>query len=288
MTQGKKKSVLLRMIQRVEGEIAKLVKEEKALQARWEKGYARFKSAAEEQGGLKSLVTKKAESLRKVIMTWSGADLALMTKKQAVEDAKRSKELELESLKKDIAIMASEMANSDRELDDIVTRVFGLNDTVVEALEQREKYLSAHVFQRLVAPDGKKKTQVTFDSADRLRRVVVLVNHITRVQPDLAYQAQAKIQGFFDQFSTAAGMTDPKVKALYEITQAILVTSEKFKVGPDLYRFLQIEIDEGVFPDLYAAQKLLRGSLRSEKTTSYVRLYERTGLDKQWKSLPLH
>jgi len=283
MTQNKKKGVLSRMIKRAEKELARLIKEEQALQASWEKGYARFKAAIGEFAGLKNVATKKAARLRKTISDWDGDELAVIAKKQAVANVRAAKEAELVDLQKQVEAMVSEIAGLNREIDMIVSRVFELNDAVVSAMEERQKYLSAHVYQRLVLSG--KKTQFAFDSSDGLRRVVVLMNHITLVQPDLAGQAQAKIQDFFAQFSTQAGISDPKVRALYDITQSILVSSEKFKVGPDLYKFLSIEIDEGVFPELYAAQKLLRSSLRSTTTTSYVRLYKRTSKDKKWESV---
>lgn len=284
MTKGKKKGVLGRMIKKAEKELDRFLKEERTLRARWNKGYARFKTAAEEFPGLKRFTTKKADQLRKILQGWDGESLTLDTKLGAVTLARLDKEAELADLKKQIEAMVDEIVGLNREIDIIVARVFELNDAVVSALEERQKYLSAHVYDRLVMSG--KKTQFALDSSDGLHRVVVLMNHITLVQPDLAGQAQAKIQDFFAQFSTQAGITDPRVKALYDITQAILVSSEKFKVGPDLYKFLSIEIDEGVFPELYVAQKLLRSSLRSATTTSYVRLYKRASKDKQWEPEP--
>jgi len=284
MTQNKKKGVLSRLIKKAEKQLARLLKEEKNLQSRWSKGYARFKAAIGEFATLKNVATKKAENLRTIISGWDGDELALNTKKDAVTKARVGKEAELADLKKQVEAMVDEIAGLNREIDMIVSRVFELNGAVVAASEERQKYLSSHVYERLVMSG--KKSQFAFDSSDGLRRVVVLMNHITLVQPDLAGQAQAKIQDFFAQFSTQAGITDPRVKALYDITQAILVSSEKFKVGPDLYKFLSIEIDEGVFPELYVAQKLLRSSLRSATTTSYVRLYKRASKDKQWEPEP--
>jgi len=53
------------------------------------------------------------------------------------------------------------------------------------------------------------------------------------------------------------------IQTLYELTQKILIEKVNFKVGPDLYRFLSLELEEEIFPELVAVQRLLLRSLRS-------------------------
>jgi hypothetical protein len=121
---------------------------------------------------------------------------------------------------------------------------------------------------------------VSFTSADGLQRVVAMVNTMTLVQGDLATRAKAEIAEFFGRFRNAP--MDANAKAMYELTRQLLVEKTNFKVGPDLYRFLGMELDSEIFPELARAQHLLRQSIRSEKTNSYIRLYERKSLRDNW------
>ena len=67
------------------------------------------------------------------------------------------------------------------------------------------------------------------------------------------------------------------------MTKKILVEKTRFKIGPDLYRFLSLELDKEIYPELRKAQELLKQSLRSQKTNSYIRLYQREGRTDQWE-----
>jgi hypothetical protein len=134
----------------------------------------------------------------------------------------------------------------------------------------------------LIDEKGKLRSQITFDSSDGLRRVVAMVNTMTIVRADLAAEAMANIQKFFDRVQQTAAM-DATTQALYELTKKLLVEKTSFKVGPDLYRFLAIEFDSATLPELALAQQLLRESIRSEKTTSYIRIFERDSHTDKWR-----
>jgi hypothetical protein len=75
---------------------------------------------------------------------------------------------------------------------------------------------------------------------------------------------------------------DPNTKILYDLTHQLLIEKTKFKVGPDLYRFLSMEIDQETLPELHEAQRLLRQSIRSEKTSSYIRIKQRESQNSNW------
>lgn len=65
-----------------------------------------------------------------------------------------------------------------------------------------------------------------------------------------------------------------------------MVEKTDFKVGTDLYRFIAMELDDEIFPALSRAQKLLRLSIGSEKTNSYIRIYGREDKNENWKVVP--
>lgn len=155
---------------------------------------------------------------------------------------------------------------------------------MVRAATDREECLKRHVFPRLLNENEKLSSQVSFTSSDGLRRVVAMVNTMTIVLGDLANKAQDEIQKFFDKFQKTE--MNPITQAMYELTKQILVEKTKFKVGPDLYRFLGMELDEDIFPELSLAQHYLRQSIRSEKTNSYIRLYERQSMSDKWEVVP--
>ena len=69
---------------------------------------------------------------------------------------------------------------------------------------------------------------------------------------------------------------------LYELTQGLLIDKSNFKTGPKFYQFISLKIDAEIFPELSKAQEYLRASIRSKKTNSYIRLYERENRNNKW------
>ncbi len=288
---GKSKTGFIeRAMAKVAKQIEKLIEEEGKMRMRWVKGYHRMQRAAQGLTKITRLKTKRAESFGKIVNSWMQESIGMTKARDAKRAQREAKEKELQELKLQLVKLQAEINRVTGETDEIVDQVFSLNDAVVAALESRQAYLSNHVFHRLIGDNGEMRSQITFDSKDGLRRVVVMVNHITKVQTDLANAAMLEIDKFFTRFGveTAEDRLEPEVQALYKLTREILISRQTFKVGRDLYRFLGIEIDEGIFPELYKAQMLLRRSLRSEKTNSYIRLSKRANMNDKWQALPLH
>lgn len=286
---GKKEAGLLeRAINRTKKALEALQEREKRAREKWTKRYRRFMKATQDMAGLKNVATKKAAGLRDIIMNWPDETERLTKERDAEREAIRQKEEELHRQETELAVLLERIRRESTHTDEIVDQVFALNDTVVQALVNRNDFLTAHVYKLLIDPDGKLRSQVTLTSSDGLRRVVALVSHITRIDSALAAEAQAEVQKFFDRFSADAGeKKDDTVRALIDILEHILIERVSFRVGSDLYRFLGIEIDERVFPELKRAQHLLGHSLRSEKTSSYVKLYSRSATDKPWVEVKL-
>ena len=112
-----------------------------------------------------------------------------------------------------------------------------------------------------------------------------MVNTMTIIRGDFAAEAKQQIQDFFARFQKPAKI-DQSVEALYELTRQLLIEKTDFKVGPDLYRFLAMELENEIFPELARAQTLLRQSIRSERTNSYIRIYERKSRTNNWEVVP--
>lgn len=282
------KKRLEKEIKRVEKELARHIDRESKSRAKWTKRYHRFLKASEQLADLVNTGTKKAQKLKGIIKAWK-TETEFLTKDRDAHRANiQESKAKLADLNTRLAVLLARLEDSDRRTNEIVDQVFALNDAVVSAFRARNDYLSSNVYDMLIKPDGTLHRQVTITSTDGLRRVVALVNSITRVDTALANEAKCYIDQFFERFSEKNAVeVDDTVKALIEILQNILIEHVSFKVGPDLYRFISISIDGEAFPELKSAQHLLRHSLRSEKTNSYIRLYQRNSRTDNWCEVKL-
>ena len=288
MTPLQLRKKLEQAIKVTERTLKKLRDQEAKSRAKWTKRYQRFITSAETLAGLKNTATKKAERLKDIITSWKTETVDLTKDRDAARAKIAEAEAQLQAQRTDLAVLLERLENSDKRTDDIVDQVFALNNAVVSAFLARNDFLSANVYDMLTNADGSLRSQVTLTSTDGLRRVVALVNHITRIDTTLASDAKEQINVFFDRFAkTRSENEDDRARALIEILENILVERVSFKVGPDLYRFISITIDGDVFPELKRAQHLLRHSLRSEKTSSYIRLYQRQSLSDKWTEVKL-
>ncbi len=284
----KEAGLLERAINRTKKTLGALQEHEKRAREKWTKRYHRFMKATQDLAGLKNVATKKAARIREIILEWPEETVRLTNERDAEREAIRRTEEELHHQETELAVLLERLRRENARTDEIVHQVFSLNETVVQALANRNEFLTANVYQLLVDPDGKLRSQVTLTSSDGLRRVVALVSHITRIDSALAAEAKEEMDKFFARFAKDTGEArDEQVSELIEILEHVLVERVSFKVGSDLYRFLSIAINERVFPELKRAQYLLGHSLRSEKTTSYVRLYSRGATDKPWVEVKL-
>lgn len=278
-------TVLEREISKSKRQLARLVRLEKHSRKVWTKAHWVFSRAAIELAELKTHKTKKEADLKKKIQEWPEKSIGLTRERDDLREKIRKVEQELVSLGTEQTKLVEQQLNETKTIDEIVTQVFSLNATVVRAASDREECLNRHVFPRLVDDNGNLRSQISFTSSDGLRRVVAMVNTMTIVRGDLATQAKSEIQKFFERFQKTTKMDD-KVKPLYDLTRELLVEKTDFKVGPDLYRFLAMDLDPEIFPELAKAQTLLRQSIRSEKTNKYIRIYQRSSRTDNWEVIP--
>jgi len=273
---------LERSIKAKKAEIAKTKGLEKKTCKRWVRGNRRYNKAVKTLINLKTHGSKKEASLKKSIEAWWAKNIQLTQSRDAFRAQMAKAEEELTGLSTRLVLLSAEEISQKKATDEVVKQVFSLNDTVVEASTNREKYLTSHIFPHLFDGKGRMMRQVTFTNSASTRKVVALVNSITMVQGDMANAAKELIEQFFERFKEATKM-EASVKPLYELTRQILFEKTQFKVGPDLYRFLSMDLNEKDFPELSRAQRLLRASIRSEKTNSYIRIYERESVLQRWR-----
>lgn len=249
------------------------------------KAYAMLEASVDQVFEIKVHGTKKADALKKKMKDLRDKNRKLTEIRDGYLDQIEAVKTELTSFAMQLAMLREEEINETKKIDDIVTQVFGLNETVVQASTARAECLKRHVFPRLFDEKGNMRSQITFDSADGLQRVVAMVNTMTIIKGELASEAQTLIGQFFARFQKSIEI-DTAVEPLYELTRQLLLEKTNFKVGPDLYRFLSMELDIEHFPELVRAQLLLKQSIRFEKTGSYIRLWERTSPNNPWVPVP--
>lgn len=266
--------------------LEKLKKEEVKARKKWNDGYGEYRKAAKSLATLTHHGTKKEKKLRKIVLGWDQETIGLTTKRDEIREAIRQEEEKMTRLKIQYAELLKETEAEIKSDDEIVKQVFSLSLGAAEAFEKRNAYLNEHAYIRLVDADGNLRSQITLDHSDGKKRVVVMTNTITIVASDLAAEAKKHIEEFFIEFQYQVEM-DVLTKKLYELTRKLLIEKTKFKIGPDLYVFLSIDLDEEIFPKLAKAQQLLKLSLRSEKTSSYIQLYERENRTSSWKRISL-
>jgi hypothetical protein len=264
-----------------EKELKKLDAIEAKTRKAWAKANSRFIKAAEDLAGLTIHGTQREAKIKEIIFFWRENSDTLTARRDKARKQRDEAKQRLAAKRNELDRVLEMEKQATRMTDEIVDQVFSLNDRVVAASVDREVYLTEHVFDRLVGSDGKLMTQVTLDHSDGRRRVRAMVNSITIVKADLAAEAMDLIQGFFDQFQTTS--MDEPTQALFELTKRILLQKTSFNVGPDLYHFLALDLSEELFPELVQAQRLLKSSIRSEKTNSYIRLTVRKAAEANWQ-----
>jgi hypothetical protein len=281
MSLNKRIKELDRQISANQKELKKLGKLELRSRQKWTKEFRAFKKAAKAVSKITRPKSKKREKLAAKIESFDARNVDLTILRDHYRASITKSREELVKLQTERTLLSEQISTENKSVDEIVTSVFRLNETVVEASTGRAEYLTRHVFQRLIGDDGKIRSQVSFTSSDGLRRVIAMTNTMTLVQGDMATEAQQLIEKFFERFQQTAAM-DPNTKILYDLTHQLLIEKTKFKVGPDLYRFLSMEIDQETLPELHEAQRLLRQSIRSEKTSSYIRIKQRESQNLNW------
>ncbi len=269
----------------LEKKLDKLSKKEAKSRINWTRQYHASQKYIKEYAGLKNIATKRADWLKSKFLSWPQTSIELTKKRDAIRQEIDQIATEIATQKSKLVVIKIETDSQQKMHNEIVDRVFALSLALAQAYQARDSYLSQHVFTYLVDNSGKLRRQITFINADQTRKVTAMVNSISFLDPALASQAQTEIESFFNRFRQQE--MDEATQALYDLTQKLLTEKRTFKVGETLYRFLTMKLTKKAFPELVRAQDLLKSALRSEKTNSYVRIYERETSKDRWQQVKI-
>jgi len=289
---AKKKSridILQSLICKGEKALKKWKKIEAKARAKWTRGYRSFITAAKSLANatIRQFETKKYERWAKTVSEWGEKNVEWTKERDQAREEIRKQEEKLQKLRVELASLIEKVEAEKKAQDEIINNVFSLNETVVQALQSRNEYLTARIYHKLIDEDGNLCRQRTFDRSDGLRRVVALVNSITIVDKELVDKAMKLMNKFFKKFKNEEGELPKEVQAMYDLTKQLLIEKISYKVGPTLSQFISMELDRETMPELYEAQILLRKSIRTEKTESYIQLYSRASRADKWVRLKL-
>lgn len=251
--------------------------------AKWKTKFNDYNRAVTEFVNLKRKGTKKEQKLRNTIQIWQNLSEELTRERDRIRELIKEMENIIHGADYTLSAMLTELKKDTEYNDEMIDQFFSLTEKVNEALRARELYSSKHVFDKLVDSDGKPRTQLTFLNSDGTRKLVVRVNTLNFVDHNHAVEAKAEIEKFFTRFESDSESSEA-VRLMFSLTKKLLTEKTTFRIGETLYQFLSMKVDENLFPELKKAQKLLRSGLRSEKSSSYIRLYEK---DNRGKFLPV-
>jgi len=274
-------------IRKCQRRLEKLKKEEAWVRKKWNKGNQTFIKASEANATLKRRGTEREKKLRNIILSWGQETARLTEDRDETRAAIKGEEERLATLRVEYVKTIEQIEAERKARNEIVTQTFFLSQVMKSARKDREGYLNERVYPRLIDEAGNLRSQITFTHSDETRRVVAMVNTINIVDSFLAGEAKGEIEKFFERIRPKAGDIDELTQMLYDLTRKILIEKTKFQIGPDLYRFLSLELDREIFPELKKAQDFLKRSLRSEKSDTYIRLFEREGRTGKWERLKI-
>lgn len=282
-----------RILARLKNELKPLKAQEAEARRRWSLGYNAFLRAENElqkrvQKGLtvdpvnNGVVNKTVQKLWDTKTGWLGKSETLTKQRDLARAAIAKKEQEiLDAEAKLNEVLANERIKLEK-IDSTIEKVFLLNDHVVEALQSMDKFLEQEVYPNLAST----ATQKMLISSDGLRKVVIMSNTNNVMNSSKVEAARGKINEFFQRINPKDQDTveqDETVSMLTEILQDLLVIKVNIKPGPNLSRFLGLELDSEKFRELVEAQHLLGSAISHHRSNVYVRLYTRTSKDANWE-----
>ncbi len=281
-----------RVLARIKKELEPLKKQEIEARRLWALGYKKYLSAVQQLNNRrkKNLTTdvvkggKTNEKVKKLWETmdgWGEKSEELTKRRDAARAAMEVKRQEIIDQEKSLEKMLHEYQIQTQQTDGIIEKVFMLNEGVVSALENMDKFLSTEVYPKL----HEKGTQKTIENSQLTKRLVIMTNSINIMDVAKVEEAKREIDAFFERINPSKDTEsqDDTVKMLAALLKELLVVKVKVKAGPNLSNFLGMEISEVEFPELKKAQKLLASATNYTRSGMYVRLFTRLTKDDKWQ-----
>ena len=282
----KETSIKNRQIKRLDRRIKSLEDGEAKIRKNWTKQYNKHLAYTQEliNRSKKKLNpdNKKALQITSFLEGWEKLSIKLTNKRNLLREKIQTAKDEKDNISLELKELQLSLENDAKANNSLIDLIFTLNNKVVDALEERNNVLSENVYNRLVKADGNLHSQLSLINEAATRKVVALVNSITLVKPEMAEAGKIEIQKFFNRYEEKLAPKNPTIHQLYKLTQGLLIDKSNFKIGPSFYVFISMDINQELFPELVKAQEFLKASIRSEKTNSYIRLYERENRQNKW------
>jgi len=283
-----------RILLRLKKETEAFRKQEAEARRLWTLGYKKFLSADEalskrEEKGLttnsidkKGVVNKTVQDLWATKRGWKERDKELTLRRDEARAAIILKDKEIKEQEELLNNLLHEQQIQLQKTDGMVDKVFTLNDGVVAALEHMDRVLAAEVFPQL----HEKSTQRTIENSDGTKRLMIMTNSINIMDVTKVEEATVLIDAFFARINPnkeSESQQDDTVIMLSELLKELLVVKIKVKAGPNLSKFLALELNEQKFPELKQAQRLLASATNYVRSGKYIRLYIREHKDAAWQ-----
>lgn len=282
-----------RILSRIRRELLPIKKEEVEAIRLWTLGYKKFLAAQkklEKRIDAKLTVdpvdthgveNKTVKQLWDSVRGWEKRSIELTKRRDAARTAMAEKESEILLQEKKLSDLLHEYQIQQQQVDGMIDKVFILNDGVVSALEQMDKFLSTHVYPML----HENGTQKMIINSTMTKKITIMTNTITVMDVAMVEEAKREIDSFFARINPHRGEIETEsavITMLSELVKELLVIKIEVQAGPNLSKFLSMDIPTE-FYELKKAQKLLAGSTNYHRSGLYVRLFVREHKDDIWK-----
>ncbi|MEI6672893.1 MAG: hypothetical protein WCL02_06285 [bacterium] len=280
-----------RILVRIKKELEPLKKQEAEARRLWTLGYKKYMSATKSlqnrrKKGLTTdavkgdIINQTVQNFWETIDGWEQKSDELTLRRDNAREAMRKKEEEIIQQEHLLEKMLHEYQIQTQQTDGMVEKVFMLNEGVVAALENMDKFLDSDIFPQL----HEKGTQKTIENSQSTKRLVIMTNSINIMDIAMVEEAKREIDAFFERINpdTKIQSEDDTISMLTDLLKELLVVKIKVKAGPSLSRFLGMELNEEKFPELKKAQQLLASATNYSRSGTYVRLWAREKSTDNW------
>lgn len=280
-----------RVLVRIKKELEPLKKQETEARRLWTLGYKKYMSATKalndrRKKGLTTdaikggITNQTVEKIWDTIDGWDQKSEELTVCRDNARNAMKAKEQQILEQEKLLEKMLHEYQIQTQQTDGMVEKVFMLNEGVVAALENMDKFLDSNIFPQL----HEKGTQKTIENSQSTKRLVIMTNSINIMDVSKVEEAKREIDAFFERINpdTKVQPEDDTLSMLTDLLKELLVVKIKVKAGPSLSRFLGMELNEEKFPELKKAQRLLASATNYSRSGTYVRLLAREKSTDNW------
>jgi len=291
MTQ-KKILIQDRVVARLKKELEPIIKEEAEARRLWTVGYKKYNLAVEKlnnrrkKGLTTDVSTGETTNLTVKILWetldgWTQKSQALTKRRDDARRAMEEKKQEIFEQEKLLREILHEHQIQMQQIDGIVEKTFILNEGVVVSLETMDKYLAANIFPQL----HEKGTQKAIENSTSTKKVVIMTNSINIMDVAKVQEASSLITAFFDRIAPKSEIPsqDETVTMLSDLVKELLDVKIRVKAGPNLSKFLGLQLNEQKFPELRKAQQLLSSATNYSRSGLYVRLFTRATKNEKWQ-----